>query len=323
MEHVLRAQQFNKKLIAQVFDAAEEMEKVVALGGSQELRGRIMASLFYSVSTRTRLSFESAMHRLGGSVISTENPQYFSDFEPSLISARNSPGNSLGDAVDNSVGHFEDTIRMVNQYADLIVLRHPDSNLVYRASEVSSIPVINAGGGSQHPTQALLDLYTIYRSIDGIDGVALVMMGDLANSGASRSLCYFLAKYSGIKLWLVSPKELSLGNDLLEYLGRHGVQVQQIHGPGAELDDALKQAGVIYQTDLPQDYQPTEGGPSRQAFRIDPDMMRLIRERAIIMHPFPRVDSIALEVDSDPRAHYFQQISNGLFIRMALLQMLL
>lgn len=306
MEHVLRAQQFDKKRIAQVFDAAEEMEKVVARGGSEELRGRIMASLFYAVSTRTRLSFESAMHRLGGSVISTENPQSFSDFAASF----------------NSVGHFEDTISMVNQYADLIVLRHPDSNLVYRASGVSSIPVINAGGGDQHPTQALLDLYTIYRAIDGIDGVSVVLMGDLANSGASRSLCYFLAKYSGIKLWLVSPKELPLGKDLLEYLGRHDVKVQEIHGPGPDLDEALRQSGVIYQTDLPQDYKPALNGPTREAFRIDPAMLRLIRERAIIMHPFPRVDSIAPEVDSDPRAHYFQQISNGLSIRMALLQML-
>lgn len=303
MEHVLRAQQFDKKLIAQVFDAAEEMEKVVALGGSEELRGRIMASLFYAVSTRTRLSFESAMYRLGGSVISTENPQSFSDFASS--------------------GHFEDTISMVNQYADLIVLRHPDSSLVYRASEVSSVPVINAGGGDQHPTQALLDLYTIYKAIDGIDGVSVVIMGDLSHSGASRSLCYFLAKYSGVKLWLVSPKELPLGEDLLEYLGRHQVKFREIQGPGPELDDALKQAGVIYQTDLPQDYQPTENGPTRQAFRIDPAMLRLVRERAIIMHPFPRVDSIAPEVDSDPRAHYFQQISNGLFIRMALIQMIL
>jgi aspartate carbamoyltransferase catalytic subunit len=307
MEHVLRAQQFDKKLIAQVFDAAEEMEKVVALGGSEDLRGRIMASLFYAVSTRTRLSFESAMHRLGGSVISTENPQSFSDFDPSFA----------------SLGHFEDTISMVNQYADLIVLRHPDSELVYRAAEVSSIPVVNAGGGEQHPTQALLDLYTIYRAIDGIDGVSVVLMGDLTHSGASRSLCYFLAKYSGIKLWLVSPKELPLGQDLLEYLGRHEVRFQEIHGPGPELNDALKQASVIYQTDIPQDYTPSENGPSRQAFRIDPEMLRLVRQRAIIMHPFPRIDSIAPEVDSDPRAHYFQQISNGLFIRMALLQILL
>jgi len=119
-EHVLRAQQFDKKLIAQVFDAVEEMETVVARGGSEELRGRIMASLFYFVSTRTRLSFESAMHRLGGSFISTENPQSVSDFASS--------------------GHFEDTISMVNQYSDLIVLRHPGSSLVYRAAEVSSIP---------------------------------------------------------------------------------------------------------------------------------------------------------------------------------------
>ncbi|MDA0264836.1 MAG: aspartate carbamoyltransferase [Chloroflexi bacterium] len=303
MEHVLRAQQFDKKLIARVFDAAEEMETVVARGGSEELRGRIMASLFYAVSTRTRLSFESAMHRLGGSVISTENPQSFSDFASS--------------------GHFEDTISMVNQYADLIVLRHRDSGLVYRAADVSSIPVINAGGGEQHPTQALLDLYTIYRAIDGIDGVSVVLMGDLAHSGASRSLCYFLAKYSGIKLWLVSPKELALGEDLLGYLGRHEVRWEVISGPGPELDEALKKADVVYQTDLPQGHVPLQGGPPRQAFRIDTGMMRHIRERAIIMHPFPRVDSITPEVDSDPRAHYFQQISNGLFIRMALLQMLL
>jgi aspartate carbamoyltransferase catalytic subunit len=307
MEHVLRGQQFDKKLIAQVSDAADEMEKVVALGGSEDLRGRIMASLFYAVSTRTCLSFESAMHRLGGSVISTENPQSFSDFDPSFA----------------SLGHFEDTISMVNQYADLIVLRHPDSDLVYRAAEVSSIPVVNAGGGEQHPTQALLDLYTIYRAIDGIDGVSVVLMGDLTHSGASRSLCYFLSKYSGIKLWLVSPKELPLGQGLLDYLGRHEVRFQEIHGPSPELNDALKQASVIYQTDIPQDYTPSENGPSRQAFRIDPEMLRLIRQRAIIMHPFPRIDSIAPEVDSDPRAHYFQQISNGLFIRMALLQILL
>ena len=306
MEHVLRAQQFDKKLIAQVFDVADEMERVVARGGSEELRGRIMASLFYAVSTRTRLSFESAMHRLGGSVISTENPMFFSDFASSF----------------NSAGHFADTISMVNQYADLIVLRHPDSDLAYRASDVSSIPVINAGGGDQHPTQALLDLYTIYRAIGGIDGVSVVMMGDLANSGASRSLCYFLAKYSGIKLWLVSPKELPLGKDLLEYLRRHDVKFQEIHEPGPDLDEALRLSGVIYQTDLPQDYQPTHNGPVRGAFRIGPEMLRVIRERAIIMHPFPRVDSISPEVDSDPRAHYFQQISNGLSIRMALLQML-
>ena len=146
------------------------------------------------------------------------------------------------------------------------MLRHPNSSLVYRASEVSSIPVRNAGGGDQHPTQALLDLDNIYRAKDGIDGVSVVLMGDLAHSGASWSLCYFLAKYSGIKQWLVSPKELPLGEDLLEYLGRHEVKFQEIHGPGSELDDALKQAGVIYQTDLPQDYQPTGNGPTRQAF---------------------------------------------------------
>ena len=303
MQHVLKAQQFNKKLIAQVFDIAEEMERLVATGGGEELRGKIMGTLFYAISTRTRLSFEAAMHRMGGSVISTENPEAFSDFASS--------------------GLFEDTISMVNQYADLIVLRHPEEGLAERAAAVSSIPVINAGGGEQHPTQALLDLYTIYRALDGIDGASVLLMGDMAHSGAIRSLCYFLAKYSGIKRWLVSPKELAMGEDIVEYLTRHEVRFQELHGPDPELDQALEAADVVYQTDLPQKFRPGSGGPPRKAYRIGPPMLRLMRQRAIIMHPFPRVDSIAPEVDADPRAHYFQQISNGLSVRMALLRMLL
>jgi aspartate carbamoyltransferase catalytic subunit len=302
MEHVLKAQQFNRKLIAQVFDVAEEMEKVVARGGTEELRGKIMGSLFYAVSTRTRLSFEAAMHRLGGSVISTEHPDLFSDFVSS--------------------SHFEDTISVVNQYADVIVLRHTDPEMAKRAAAVSSIPVINAGGGDQHPTQALLDLYTIYRAIDGLDGVTVVLMGDLANSGTGRSLCYFLAKYSGVKLWLVSPKELAMKDDIVDYLGRNGVRFKLVHSPGPELEEALRTADVVYQTDLPLKFKPSDG-PPRKAFRIDRKMLDLMGPRAIIMHPLPRVDSITPDVDKDPRAHYFQQISNGLYIRMALLQMLL
>ena len=183
--------------------------------------------------------------------------------------------------------------------------------------------MINAGGGGQHPTQALLDLYTIYRAQDGIDGVSVLVMGDLANSRTGRSLCYFLAKYAGVKLWLVSPEELAMGQDIMDYLERYEVPFWEIHGPGDALEEALRKAEMVYQTDLPRRFNYGNQGLSRQAFCINRDMLSLMRSNAIIMHPFPRIDGIAPEVDNDPRAHYFQQITNGLYIRMALLQMLL
>ncbi len=306
MRHILEAQQFDKRSITEVFREAELMEAVVRAGGSQELRGKIMGALFYTVSTRTRLSFEAAMLRLGGQVISTEHPEIFSD-------------TALG-------GSLEDTVRMINSYADVVVLRHPAEGSALRAAAVSEVPVINAGdGGGQHPTQALLDLYTISRAQDGIDGAAVVVMGDLANSRTARSLCYFLGKYSGIRLWLVAPKSRAIRRDIVEYLERHRVRFAEIHGPGPELDEALRLAHVIYQTDLP----PSEAAPAaspeppREAFAINGDVVARMRESAIIMHPFPRDAAIAREVDSDRRALYFQQIQNGLYVRMALLRMLL
>ena len=246
MMHVLEAQQFNKKLIAQVFERAEGMERLMESGGSDLLRGKIMGTVFYSISTRTRLSFEAAMLRLGGRVVSTEHPEAFSD-------------SALGSSL-------EDTIRMVSRYADVIVLRHPEVGSAERAAQVSSVPVINAGGGGQHPTQALLDLYTIYRAQDGIDGVSVLVMGDLANSRTGRSLCYFLAKYAGVKLWLVSPEELAMGQDIMDYLERHEVPFWEIHGPGDALEEALRKAEVVYQTDLPRRFNYGNQGLSRQAF---------------------------------------------------------
>jgi aspartate carbamoyltransferase catalytic subunit len=304
MRHILEAQQFNKKLITQVFREAERMEAVAGAGGNQDLRGKIMGVLFYSVSTRTRLSFEAAMLRLGGQVISTEHPQLFS-------------GTVLG-------GSLEDTVRMMASYADVVVLRHSEEGSAKRAAAVSSVPLINAGdGGGQHPTQALLDLYTISRAHDGIDGVSVVLMGDLANSRTVRSLCYLLGKYSGIRLWLVSPPSCAIRPDITDYLERHKVPFSVIGGPGPELAQALAQTDVLYQTDLPPATGfTTEGEPSRDAFIINSEVVASMRERAIIMHPFPRDSGIAPEVDDDRRAFYFQQIRNGLYVRMALLRML-
>ena len=305
MRHIIEAQQFDKKTITLLFHATERMEQIAKSSDSMELHGKVMGTLFYSISTRTRLSFEAAMLRLGGNVVSTEHPQEFSDA-------------AIG-------GTLEDTIRMMDSFVDVIVLRHPHEGSAARAAAVSRVPIINAGdGGGQHPTQALLDLYTIYHAMDGIDGVSVVMMGDLANSRTVRSLCYFLGKYTGVKLWLVAPPEHAMRPDIIDYLTRHGVAFTQVFGAGDQLNDALRVADVVYQTDLPPDRSAlTKQHSVRMDFAITRQVLQVMRQRAIIMHPFPRTDAIAREVDDDRRAFYFQQIANGLYIRMALLRTLL
>ena len=244
------------------------------------------------------------MLRLGGSIISTEHPQSFS--------------------ADAMGGSLEDSIRMAGSYADALVLRHPAEGAAQRAAAVSSIPVINAGdGGGQHPTQALLDLYTIYRAIGGIEGVSVVVMGDLSNSRTIRSLCYFLAKYSGVRIRMVAPKQLAMGQDIIDYLKRHQVIFTQIDGPVRDHIDVLQRADVVYQTDLPRTGNELREEPIHQAYRIDKRLLEAMPKRTIIMHPFPRVDGISPEVDQDRRAFYFQQITNGLYVRMALLKMVM
>ena len=304
LRHILKAQQFDKKRVAAVFELADLMEGVVRHGGSDELKGRIMGTLFYSISTRTRMSFEAAMLRLGGGVVSTEHPEAFS-------------ANARG-------GNLEDTIHMANSYVDVIVLRHPDEGSAERAAAISRVPIINAGDGvGQHPTQALLDLYTIYRILGGIDGVSVALMGDLANSRTARSLCYFLAKYAGVKLWLISPPDFKMRDDIIDYLRRHEVAFTELHEGGDSLNGVLRKVDAVYQTDLPRPAEVATVVATHSGYRIVGPLLDAIPRRAIIMHPFPRIDGISPEVDQDRRAFYFQQMTNGLYVRMALLKMIL
>ena len=186
LHHVIEAQQFDVPTILHLIETTQEMEKVVARGGTSQFRGRIMATLFYEPSTRTRFSFESAMHRLGGSVVSTENAAEFSSV---------AKGETL-----------EDTVRILNGYADVLVIRHYEVGSAKRAASVSRIPVINAGDGAgQHPTQALLDLYTIHKEIGKIDGLRIAMVGDLAQGRTVRSLTYLLSKFQNIRVYFVAP----------------------------------------------------------------------------------------------------------------------
>jgi aspartate carbamoyltransferase catalytic subunit len=266
------------------------------------LNGQVMAALFYEPSTRTRLSFEAAMMRLGGWTMGTDNAREFSSA---------AKGETL-----------EDTIRIVSGYANVIVLRHSEEGAARRAAAVSSVPIINAGDGpGQHPTQALLDLYTIKDELSRIDGIRVAMVGDLANGRTVRSLTYLLSKFKEISVWFVAPPAVAMRDDLKAHLDEH-------HVPWVETEDlesVLPEVDVIYMTRIqkerfsdPAAYEAVKG-----IYRIDKSSLDLMRRYSIVMHPLPRVDEIAPEVDSDPRAAYFRQARNGLHVRMALLDRLL
>jgi aspartate carbamoyltransferase catalytic subunit len=301
--HVVEAQQFDRDLLSEIFAVTKEMEEVVSRYGSSILNHRIMASLFYEPSTRTRLSFESAMFRLGGDVITTESAREFSSA---------AKGETL-----------EDTIRIIEGYSDVVVMRHYESGAARRAANVASVPIINAGDGpGQHPTQALLDLYTIQKEIGRLDRFKIAMVGDLANGRTTRSLAYLLSKYKDVQVYFVAPRVVKMKDDIKAHLDEHDVKWE-------EADDLIavaREVDVVYQTriqkerfgDRPEDYEQARG-----KYIIDDSVMAALPEKSVVLHPLPRVDEIAPEVDSDPRAAYFRQAHNGLYIRMALLQMVL
>ena len=301
MGHVIESQQFSRTLLEDLFARSEEMkgEPHRFVG---RLAGQVMAALFYEPSTRTRLSFEAAMLRLGGTTMGTDNAREFSSA---------SKGETL-----------EDTIRIVSGYADVIVLRHNEEGAARRAAAVSTVPLINAGDGpGQHPTQALLDLYTIRDELGRIDTVRVAMVGDLANGRTVRSLTYLLSKFKEIKFWFVAPPQVAMHDDLKTHLDEHQLPWVETQ----DLDAVLPEVDVVYMTRIqkerftdPETYNAVKG-----VYRIDRRSMALMRKYAILMHPLPRVDEIAPEVDEDPRAAYFRQARNGLHVRMALLDRLL
>lgn len=301
--HVIEAQQFSREVMKGIFDRTREMEQVVSRYGANILNRRIMATLFYEPSTRTRLSFEAAMYRLGGEVITTESAREFSSA---------AKGETL-----------EDTIRIVEGYADVIVLRHYESGSAQRAADVAGIPIINAGDGpGQHPTQALLDVYTIQKEIGRLDGIRVALVGDLANGRTARSLAYLLTKYEDVKLYFVAPDMVRMKDDIKAYLAEHGVAFEEEE----DLMKVMADVDVVYQTRIQRerfgdriaDYEAVRG-----KYIIDPATMSMLSDDAIVMHPLPRVDEIDPAVDKDPRAAYFRQAHNGVYIRMALLQMVL
>jgi aspartate carbamoyltransferase catalytic subunit len=261
-----------------------------------------MASLFYEPSTRTRFSFESAMLRLGGSVITTENAREFSSA---------AKGESLADST-----------RIMNGYADVIVMRHNEAGSAARAAEISDIPVINAGDGAgQHPTQALLDLYTIVDAFNGVDNLKIAMVGDLRYGRTVRSLSYLLTKYANVEIVFVSPAVCRMEGDIKAYLDRNNLLWRE----ETDLNAVASEVDCIYMTRIQKErfHSPDDYLEAAGKYILTPERVEAMKPDAIIMHPLPRVDEIPKAVDDDPRARYFQQAQNGLYIRMALLVLLL
>lgn len=306
LQSVVKMQDFSFPEIEEIFRCAAKM-KANPRRYSSSLSGRILAALFYEPSTRTRLSFESAMLRLGGSVIGTEGAGHFSS---------KSKGETL-----------EDTVRVVSGYADVIVLRYYKEGGAERAKNFSSVPIINAGDGpGQHPSQALLDAFSIREHFRRLEGLVIAMAGDLANGRTVHSLCYLIAKhFPDNELIFVSPEAVAMPEHITEYLDRKGMRwsVRDCW------DDVLSKVHVVYQTRVQSErflerlelFEQVKREAERLTIR--PETLAKMREDAIILHPLPRVGEIAFGVDADPRARYFDQARNGLPVRMALLYMIL
>lgn len=297
MQHLIETQQFDREALERLFDLATSLEGK----RDESLKGKILASLFYEPSTRTRLSFESAMLRLGGNILSMEN-------------ASESSSATKGETI-------EDTIRIVDNYADAIVLRHPEAGASERAAKVSEVPVINGGDGTgQHPTQAFLDLYTIKREIGRTDDFHIAFVGNLKYYRSARSLAYLLSKYNKIQMTFVSAPELRMKDDIKQHLTENGVVFEETE----DLEGTMAVADVVYQTRMQKEWM-SEDEYKRLTgqYVITRPMTDHMKEGAILIHPLPRAGEIMPEVDDSPHAVYFKQAGYGVLVRMALLKTLL
>ncbi len=299
LKHIVESQQFTVPMLMELFERTNQMKKIVARGGTRDYHNKIMCNLFYQPSTRTRFSFESAMYRLGGSVISTEQATEFSS---------EIKGEML-----------EDTIQIISNYCDAIVLRHDEEGGAKRAAAVSPVPIVNAGDGSggQHPTQALLDLYTIFNECHTLNGLSVAIIGSLDHGRTARSLAYLLSKFDRVKLYFIAPEELQIKQDILDHLEEKNVWYQLSN----TTEDIINRVNVVYQTRIPRERLKNKE-QDLSTYNIDSTVLQKMKYDSIIMHPLPRSVEINPTVDSDPRAAYFRQAHNGLYVRMALLTML-
>ena len=260
-------------------------------------RGRVAATLFFEPSTRTNFSFQTAMLRVGGTVFGFSDP--------------NSSSVAKGECL-------KDTIKMVSGYADVVIMRNPREGAAKAASLYSDVPVINAGdGGHMHPTQTTTDLTTITRLLGGVDGISIGLCGDLKNGRTVHSLIKALAKFENVKFYLISPRELAVPEYIRAFMKEHKLWSVEVTG----LENVIPQLDVLYMTRIQRErfVDPLEYERNKGVYILTRRKLERARKNMLVMHPLPRVDEIALDVDDDPRAAYFEQARFGMFSRMALL----
>jgi aspartate carbamoyltransferase catalytic subunit len=295
---IISIEDFSREEINYILNRGRAMEPFAAKS-SDMLKGKILATLFFEPSTRTRLSFEAAMLKLGGSTIG------FAEAE--IASVRK--GENLAD-----------TIRTVENYADIIALRHPLEGAAKLAAEFSKVPILNAGSGAEeHPTQALMDLYTMQKEKGKIDGLKIALIGDLRYGRTVHSLAYALSLYN-IELYLISPESLRMRREVIRAI-KNKISITE----DTNLEKIIPQIDVLYVTRIQKERfpDPAEYAKVKGVYRIDLETLKNAKKDMIILHPLPRVGEIANEVDSQPQARYFQQVWNGIVVRMALLALVL
>jgi aspartate carbamoyltransferase catalytic subunit len=297
-QDILSVSQFDPDKLSYIFSRAREMREMVnKIGGTNLLAGRVLACLFYEPSTRTSASFIAAMERLGGSVIPITQGVQFSSV---------SKGETLAD-----------TIRTLEQYSDVIVLRHPEVGSAQMAADYADVPVLNAGDGAgEHPTQALLDLFTIREELGRVEGLKIAMVGDLRYGRTVHSLTKLLAQYN-VSLRFVSPEILRMPMVIMNEIIDSGMDVRETH----DVVDVIENADVLYVTRVQKERftDLAQYEEVKNQYEITPELMKKAKDKMVIMHPLPRVGEIHYNVDDDPRAAYFRQVKNGMYIRMALL----
>ncbi len=292
MNHVLTAKQYTKETLEELFTLTDDI-KSNPQKYAKTLDGKIVAVMFYEPSTRTRLSFETAALRLGGQVISTENAS----------------ANSSGKKGET----LEDTVKVLQGYADAIVIRHSSDTWPQDAIKVAQVPILNAGAGKgEHPTQALLDVYTIREHRKTLDGVKVAILGDLLNGRTIHSLLRLVSLYNNVEVYGLSKECFALPQEYIDMLSAKGIEYKKCNN----FDDIPKDVDILYHTRIQSER--FEGDFGKEEYIINKEVLNKFSENTIVLHPLPRNEEIATDIDDDPRAMYFRQAHNGLYVRMAL-----
>lgn len=297
MKNLISCGQLTKQDLKEIFDLADVVranpKKYV-----NALDGKVITTLFFEPSTRTRLSFETAIQRLGAKLVSTEN-------------ARENSSSTKGEIL-------EDTIRVVSGYADAIVMRHSFNDAAERAEKVSSVPIINAGSGKgEHPTQSLLDAYTIRNKKGRLDNLKIAILGDLINGRTIHSLIKLFGLYDNIEFYGLSKENLGLPDKYIKIIEESGNRYFKC----SSFDDIPRDVDIMYHTRIQLERSDVDLG--KEEFIINKEVLDKFSDETLVMHPLPRVDEISTDIDEDERAIYFEQAHNGMWVRMALLLLIL